>query len=223
MYGFEALGEFSGSPVELFDMKDVDTTEVEQLEGTIADRIGPDSHATILYTSGTTGEPKGVVLNQRNLVTNALGANELIGQRPSDLRLCFLPLSHIFARTCDLYGWIACGAPLALAESRDTVIPDAQAIHPTVINAVPYFYARLQKALVEKGFDKAPDALKGLLGGRVPHVLQRWCSADDAVVRLLQIAELAVVAGLRSYRVFTGYFGVDDFGRSSWCRGAATS
>ncbi len=175
VYGFEALGDFSGSPVELFDMKDVDTTEVEQLEGTIADRIGPDSHATILYTSGTTGEPKGVVLNQRNLVTNALGANELIGQRPSDLRLCFLPLSHIFARTCDLYGWIACGAPLALAESRDTVIPDAQAIHPTVINAVPYFYARLQKALVEKGFDKAPDALKGLLGGRV-----RMCCSGGA-------------------------------------------
>ena len=80
--------------------------------------LTPDSLATILYTSGTTGEPKGVCLTQRNLVSNTLATLQMFDQREGDRRLGFLPLSHIFARTCDLYTWIASGAELALAESR---------------------------------------------------------------------------------------------------------
>ena len=175
VHSFEPVGEFHGRPVSLFDDKHVDLAAAEALETTVAERISPDTYATILYTSGTTGEPKGVILNQNNIVTNSLGANEMIGQREGDLRLCFLPLSHIFARTCDLYGWIASGAQLALAASRDTVIADAQEIKPTVINAVPYFYARLQKALAEKGAADMPDAVKNLLGGRV-----RFCCSGGA-------------------------------------------
>ena len=176
---YEALGEFRGRPVGLFDQQDVDCSIAEELEASVKERVKFDSYATILYTSGTTGEPKGVVLNQRNIVTNSVGANKAIGQRGSDLRLNFLPLSHIFARTCDLYSWIVGGSQLALAESRDTVIQDAQAIRPTVVNAVPYFYARIQKALAEKGLENVPDAVKNLLGGRV-----RFCCSGGAPLTL---------------------------------------
>src|SRR5688572_19894853 len=68
------------------------------------EKCKPDDIATILYTSGTTGEPKGVMLSHRNLVSNAKATLEAFTVTPDDLRLTWLPLSHIFARTCDLYG-----------------------------------------------------------------------------------------------------------------------
>src|SRR4030095_9519089 len=80
----------------------------------------PDSLATILYTSGTTGEPKGVMLTQHNLASNSLATIEAFGCGDDDLRLNFLPLSQLFARTCDLYCWVASGTRMAPAESRET-------------------------------------------------------------------------------------------------------
>ena len=70
----------------------------------------PGHPIQIVYTSGTTGEPKGVMLSQRNIVTNVLGVLEEFGGEEGDLRLCFLPLSHIFARIADLYTWIGHGS-----------------------------------------------------------------------------------------------------------------
>src|SRR6185295_3593933 len=117
---------------------DVATAERVQHEGLAA--VGPDDLATILYTSGTTGEPKGVMLSQRNLTSNACASVAAFGQRPGDVRLTWLPLSHIFARTCDFYTWLACGSELALADSPETVIANCGQIRPTLLNAVPYFW-----------------------------------------------------------------------------------
>ncbi len=108
--------------------------------------VSPDDLATILYTSGTTGAPRGVMLTQRNLAANAIATTDQIGPRPDETRLCLLPLSHIYARTCDLYSWIYHGGRFVLAESRETVFRDCAAARPTAINAVPYFY---QKAVDE--------------------------------------------------------------------------
>jgi long-chain acyl-CoA synthetase len=130
-------------------------------------QIGPQSLATIIYTSGTTGEPKGVMLSQHNLASNALATIEAFGSMDDDLRLNFLPLSHIFARTCDLYCWIAGGTRMALAESRDTVIADCQAIAPTILNGVPHFYDRVYRGLCERGLAEFPGALRMALGGAI--------------------------------------------------------
>ncbi len=141
------------------------------------DQVTPESIATLLYTSGTTGEPKGVILTQRNLTSNTLGTLEGVPQSPQDLRVGFLPLSHVFARTCDLYTWIALGSQLALARSRESVIADCQALRPTTLNGVPYFFDKVRRTLVDAGKADEPGALNGLFGGR----LKFFCSGGAAL------------------------------------------
>ena len=147
--------------------------------------LDPASVATILYTSGTTGEPKGVMLTQANLVSNAVNTVEMF--RADDdppqtdysnkVRLNFLPLSHIFARTCDLYIWLVEGSQLAIAESRETVLADAAVMKPTFMNGVPYFYDRVRRGLEEKGLAQQPGILRQLFGGRI----EQCCSGGAAL------------------------------------------
>jgi long-chain acyl-CoA synthetase len=126
-----------------------------------------ESVATILYTSGTTGEPKGVVLNQRNLLSNALAMVSALAISEADARLAFLPLSHSFARTCDLYTWLASGCELGLARSRQSVLQDCQVIRPTILSGVPYFFQQVQRRLLATPAGDEPGALGRLLGGRI--------------------------------------------------------
>jgi long-chain acyl-CoA synthetase len=140
--------------------------------------VRPDDVATILYTSGTTGEPKGVMLTQRNLASNAQATVERhtsADDPQTEIKLNILPLSHIFARTCDLYCWLVRGSVLAIAESRETVLADLQAVRPTTMNGVPYFYDRLRRLLCEQGQDKTPGTLQKLLGGNI-----RTCCSGGA-------------------------------------------
>ncbi len=128
-----------------------------------------DRHActTILYTSGTMGQPKGIMLSQHNLFTNALSVVETFGEQPLELRLNFLPLSHIFARTCDVYTWLVRGSELALSQSRDTIIDDCKRFRPTLINGVPFFFERVRQKLVEKQVAAQPGILQRTLGGEI--------------------------------------------------------
>jgi long-chain acyl-CoA synthetase len=155
----------------------VTEAEAAQVERLAAGAVRPDSLATIVYTSGTTGEPRGVMLSQGNLASNALARTQALGHHAGDLRLNFLPLSHIFARTCDLYTWLATGSRLALAESRQTVLADCQAIHPTVINGVPYFYKKAIRVLCERGEAGRKGALRELFGGAI-----RMCCSGGAAL-----------------------------------------
>jgi long-chain acyl-CoA synthetase len=157
--------------VEITCLRDLllhaDDVQAEQLSCEARDRVSPDDLATILYTSGTTGEPKGVMLSQRNLATNALGTLAAFGSQPDDLRLGWLPMSHIFARTCDVYTWVAGGGQLALAEAPETVTSSCQELHPTLINGVPYFFEKVQRYLVDNGLADQPGLLAAAFGGRL--------------------------------------------------------
>jgi long-chain acyl-CoA synthetase len=154
-----------------------DESEGRKLEDQAVEKTQPTDLVTILYTSGTTGEPKGVMLNHRNLTSNCHAMMLAFTVEPGDVRLTWLPLSHIFARTADYYSWICAGGELALSSSRDTIIADCQAIKPHYLNGVPYFFDKVMRTLQEKGVADKPGALAGLLGGRM-----KMCCAGGAAL-----------------------------------------
>ncbi len=123
--------------------------------------------ATILYTSGTTGRPRGVMLSHGNLASNAAAVCEAHAVGLEHTVLCILPLSHIYARTCDLYTWVVSGSRLVLAESRETLLRDCQMVRPTALNAVPFVYQRVMDGVVNSSAADKSDALHAAFGGRM--------------------------------------------------------
>jgi long-chain acyl-CoA synthetase len=111
----------------------------------------PDDLATLLYTSGTTGDPKGVMLTHRNLTANALNTFQwlaLEGKR--DLALTYLPLSHIFERGA-FYLYAHGGTVVAYAESLDTVAANLLEVRPTVMTSVPRMFEKIYAKITERG------------------------------------------------------------------------
>ncbi|MBM4076336.1 MAG: AMP-binding protein, partial [Planctomycetes bacterium] len=138
----------------------------------------PGSLATIIYTSGTTGEPKGVMLTHGNLASNAISISLELEENIDgnfERRMNMLPLSHIFARTCDSFEWIVGASELTLADSPQTALDELQIYQPTVLNAVPYFYNKAMQTLIDRGQTEVPGALRALLGGRM-----QWCCSGGA-------------------------------------------
>lgn len=132
-----------------------------------AESVDPTQTSTILYSSGTTGEPKGVMLSQQNLIFNARGLAETFSDQSKERKLNFLPFSHIFGRTCDVYTWLIRGAELALTQSRDTIIDDCKRFHPDSITGVPFFFERVRQKIEEKGVADQPGILQKTFGGNV--------------------------------------------------------
>jgi long-chain acyl-CoA synthetase len=110
--------------------------------------------ATIVYTSGTTGRPKGVMLSHWNILYNCEGALDIVQILPDDLLLSFLPLSHTFERTVGYYIPMMVGATVAYARSIPQLAEDLQTIRPTLLISVPRIYERVynkvQAGLAEK-------------------------------------------------------------------------
>jgi long-chain acyl-CoA synthetase len=123
--------------------------------------------ASIVYTSGTSGEPRGVMQTQGNLAANALATCASFNGRSDDCRLNLLPFSHAFGRMSDLYVSLAGNTRLALARSRETMFADAQQVRPTLLVVVPLVLARLRQAAVAQFGASDPVAVQKLLGGQL--------------------------------------------------------
>jgi long-chain acyl-CoA synthetase len=117
--------------------------------------IAPDELASIVYTSGTTGRPKGVMLSHRNILFNAEAISGAVPAYREDVFLSFLPLSHMLERTAGYYYPMLSGSEVVFARSVQTLIEDLNTIRPTVLISVPRMYERaynrIEETLTRKG------------------------------------------------------------------------
>ncbi len=121
----------------------------------------PHALASIVYTSGTTGRPKGVMLSHHNMMSIAHSALIMIDVFQEDLFLSFLPLSHTLERTAGYYLPVMSGSGVAYARSILLLAEDLQNIQPTVLIAVPRIFERVF-ARIQGQMDKQ-SALKRAL------------------------------------------------------------
>ena len=117
--------------------------------------------ATIVYTSGTTGRPKGVMLSHNNILTNAHSCLQVMAIGHDDIFLSFLPLSHTFERTCGYYLTMMAGSTVAYARSIPQLAEDLQSIRPTMLISVPRIYERIWGTIRAK-LDEGPAFRKKL-------------------------------------------------------------
>ena len=103
----------------------------------------PEKLATIVYTSGTTGKPKGVMLNHRNILSIAYPSGSGLKVRSDDLFLSFLPMSHTFERSLGYYLTVMAGCRVAFARSIQVLADDLLTIKPTLLISVPRIYERV--------------------------------------------------------------------------------
>jgi long-chain acyl-CoA synthetase len=120
----------------------------------------PDRLATIVYTSGTTGRPKGVMLSHRNILANADSGLDYVPMYREDLLLSFLPLSHTFERTVGYYAPMMTGATVAYARSIPLLAEDLLALQPTVLISVPRIYERVYNKIMAGLAEKRPLAAR---------------------------------------------------------------
>lgn len=119
----------------------------------------PEELATIVYTSGTTGSPKGVMLSHANILANASAGLQQVPVYPDDLFLSFLPLSHTLERTVGYYVPMMAGACVAHVRSIDKLAEDLLAVRPTILISVPRIFERVH-ARIMVGLDEKPPVMR---------------------------------------------------------------
>lgn len=126
-------------------------------------RIKNDDMAIILFTSGTTGVSKGVMLSHKNIVANLVWANLYIGSDEHDTYFSVLPMHHTYESTCTMIQTMFKGASVAYNRGLKYIMKDIQMAQPTVMLSVPLifekFYNNIMKALRKEGKDKSVSRL----------------------------------------------------------------
>ncbi|MBI4729239.1 MAG: long-chain fatty acid--CoA ligase [Acidobacteria bacterium] len=126
-----------------------------------AGAVGPEDLATIVYTSGTTGPPKGAMLTQSNLAWTCDSLDQILPGEPGDRKLSYLPLSHIAERMVSDMLHIWQGTETWFAQSIDTLREDLTACRPTVFFGVP------------RVWEKFHAGLQGFIGNLPPEQRER--------------------------------------------------
>ena len=122
--------------------------------------VDSDTLATIVYTSGTTGRPKGVMLSHMNILSNAHASCLCDTFYTTDQFLSFLPLSHMFERTAGYCMAMVAGSTINYARSIEQLAEDLQTIHPTVLVTVPRIFERVYNKIHTQLAAKSPIAQK---------------------------------------------------------------
>lgn len=180
-----AMGQ--ASAVDLLSWETMLAHGAEQaadIEETVA-AIEPDDVACLIYTSGTGGEPKGVMTTHRNILTNCRGAYRVLQSLGlgDEVFLSFLPLSHSYEHTAGEMFPISIGAQIYFAEGAEMLAANMLEVRPTIMTAVPRLYETLHQrirlgverknGLARKMFDQAVAIGQKRLSSRAPSLGER--------------------------------------------------
>ena len=170
---------------------------VRGIDGAASNNQRPTIWRRLSTPSGTTANPKGVMLTQNNLVSNALAFTQVSSFGPDCVFLNWLPFSHIYARTVDIYVKLAVGATLCLEESAESVIADLAAIQPTNMSGVPRFYGKrcLPRCSTTIPRCSGRVAAAGIFGRRIDFLGSGGAPLPGAVAQAFYRAGLLLLQG----------------------------
>jgi len=202
----------SGSPLRILKWEDLlKDGEVylpahPNLAGERLAQVRPEDVATICYTSGTTGLPKGVMLLHMNIYACCRAMSHFIGFHPDDVGLSFLPLAHVYERVGGQFISIYEGLISAYAESMETVAQNLIEVRPTILNGVPRFYEKIYNR-IHSEVRHMPKAQQYLirwalaLGKRAAKYQQNPGDGAKEIARKIYRAELRVAERLVFSRI----------------------
>ena len=183
-------------------------------------QVDPDELRILLFTSGTTGNAKGVCLSQRNICSNILSTYGIVKVKRSDLFFSVLPLHHTYECTLGFLLPIYSGASIAHCEGLRYIAKNMDEFHPSVILCVPLLLEKMHKTIVrnmnktlpekyrkenqdENPFDPLPffikkivkNKVKNTLGGRLRVFIVGAASANPAIVSDFRKLKLNTLQG----------------------------
>lgn len=180
------------------------------------DATAASDPAVVVFTSGTTGEPRGVVLTHTNLAWTADRVAEALGTGADDASLSYLPLSHVAEQNVTIYGAITAGASVAYVTSRGAVFDALKEVRPTVFFGVPQVWSRLAREIgaapepgwrARVGLDRARYAICGA-AGLDPSLRETFAGLGVELLETYGLSETAGIATLtRPGRAVAGVAG----------------
>lgn len=176
--------------------------------------ISNNDIATIVYTSGTTGEPKGVILTNDNIVSNILSIINRFKIAPDDIIVSYLPLCNMFERTC-CYTLLFAGGTIGYAENLSTIAQDVAEIRPTLLIAVPRIIEKAYDMAVEK-VEKSSPIKKALVLSAIKNLnkyanlkyknmkISPWLKIKYSIYNRLVASKFREIAGGRLRLIISG-------------------
>lgn len=140
----------------LSDVRELGVKYIQEHPGALEERmasVGPDDYANISYTSGTTADPKGILLTHRNYTANVAQGASVISIGRGDIMLVILPMDHCFAHVAGLYTMMSYGGSIATVPGKTpqaqlrNILPTMKEIHPNVMLTVPAISRSFKKAI----------------------------------------------------------------------------